>query len=267
MLKEMHITRGTAILSPLPDDMLRVLAEDGYKYHIKSLNTVKEINLSRASEILCQRLLNIWNLNHSSLAGIHLHPDLVKKYKPAFNESQMYTGIRNEREYIWMSQILDDGHYWSYKVLKEPSHLIKIGLLDLWLLNPLRSSHKPNLILKPTGRGKLEIIPVNYHGILSNLQEKKWNRALGLSDIQSILEMKMTKKAFIHLNKRIDKSEWYDYYQKAIDRTRAEYTDTIKSINNIVRIDKTLWNQLYIFLFDSSRNESVFNHVWDRLKT
>ncbi|NNF35381.1 MAG: hypothetical protein HKN68_14825, partial [Saprospiraceae bacterium] len=99
MLKEMHITRVTAILSPLPDNMLRVLAEDGYKYHIQSLYSVKDINLSWASEIFCQKLLNIWRLKHSSLAGIHLHPDLVRKFRPAFNESQMYTGIRNEREY------------------------------------------------------------------------------------------------------------------------------------------------------------------------
>ncbi|NNF35645.1 MAG: hypothetical protein HKN68_16175 [Saprospiraceae bacterium] len=166
-----------------------------------------------------------------------------------------------------MSQLLDDGHYWSYKALNDPTHLIKIGMLDMWLLNPSRSSYYPNLILKPTGRGKLEIIPVNYQGILANLQEKKWNRTRGLSDMQSTLEMNLTKKAFIHLKKRIDKSEWYDYFQKTISRTREEYTDTVKSINNSVNIDKTLWNQLYIFLFDFGRNESVFNHVWDRLKT
>lgn len=267
MLNEMHITRGTAILSKIPDNMLRVLAEDGYKYYIQSLHSIKDVNLNWASEIIIQRLLSIWKLQHSSLARIHLHPYLIKKYRPVFNEHQMYTGIRNEQDYIWMSPILDDGHYWSYRALKDPTHLIKIGMLDLWLLNSKRSSYRPDLILKPSVRGKLEIIPVNYKGILSNLQEKKWNRESDLSDIQSTLEMSLTKKAFIHLKKKIDKAEWYDYFQKAINKSREEFTDTVKSINNNVKIDKTLWNQLYIFLFDSNRNENVFNHVWDRLKT
>ena len=262
----MHITRATAILNSITINKLSVLAEDGHKYHINSYSNSEDVRLRIASHLLIERILHYWKLNSKYLAGIHLHSDLIKKFRPAFNERDIYTGYRCEEGYVWMSQLLDDGHYWSFKAFEKPDHFLKIGLLDLWVLNQSRSISNPGLILSPTKNGKLKVIPVDYDGLLSRLIKLKWNRNKPFTDITSILDYKLVKKAFYHLNKKMTKKEWIKYFQQSIDETRENYSKIVQSINDEVKLDKTLWNQAYIFLFDSNRNERVFNHFWNQLK-
>ena len=266
MLSELHITRATAILNPINNDKLCVLAEDGHKYHIGSYSSPDEVKQRIASILLSQGILQQWKLNFTYMAGIHLHPDLIKNYRPAFNEKDIYAGYRSEDGYILMTQLLDDGHYWSYKAIEGADHLLKIGLLDLWLLNHFRTKEDPGIILRSSKKGKLKVIPLGYHRLLGHLIELKWNRKQSLSDISSILELELVKKTFYHLNKKLTKQDWYSYYQNSISKTREHYTEIVERINNTVKLNKTIWNQVYIFLFDNDRNERVFNHFWNQMK-
>ncbi len=266
MLNELHITRATAILKSFTQDKLCVLAEDGHKYHISSYSSQEEVQLRIASNLLSQSILNSWKLNYTYLAGIHLHPDLIKRYRPVFNEKDIYSGFRSEEGQVWMTRLLDDGHYWSFKAFENADHLLKIGLLDLWILNHSRTKAHPGLILSPSRNGKLKVIPLSYHQLLNQLVELKWDRKKSLADVRSILEYELVKKSFYHLNKNLVKKDWYEYFQDSITNTREHYTDIVERINNTVKVDKTLWNQVYIFLFDNDRNERVFNHFWNKMK-
>jgi hypothetical protein len=266
MLNELHITRASAIINPISHTELCVLAEDGHKYHIRAYYSEKDEPLSIASSLLCQSILTQWKLKSISMAGIHLHPELLKPYRPEFNERNIYTGYRSEKGLIWMSPLLDDGHYWSFKALKNPDHLLMFGLFDLWILNSSRSMAKPNILLKPCRDGKLELIPIHHHGLLQNLIHLEWNRNHSLSQVSFIFDLTLVKKTFYHLRKKKARKDWYEDFQTSITSTREQYTDTIRSISDIAKVEKTLWNQLYIFLFDNNRNEVVFNHFWNLMK-
>ena len=266
MLNELHITRASAIINPISHSMLCVLAEDGHKYHIKSYKSEHDEQLCIASFLLTQSLLSNWKLNNAFVAGIHLHPELLKHFRPNFNERNIYTGIRSENGNIWMSQLLDDGHYWSYKAFKDPDHFLKIGLFDLWTLNQARTLNNPNLVLSPMRDGKMKIIPINHRELLQGLNSVNWNRTFSLSHISSIFDFNLVKKTFYHLRNHRTKQDWNQYFQRSIDNTRDQFTDIVKHINITTKVEKTIWNQLYIFLFDNDRNERVFSHFWNLVK-
>jgi hypothetical protein len=185
---------------------LEVICDDGEIYFIKTTLPTHAPFPELINELLCNYLCQTFGLT-VAIPRLVILPQIVidsfisegnsldKRYQDVKFDDRVFFGaqsINNATEFEQYNSYLKNKH--DFNKFKNPTDLIKIGVLDFWVGNKDRRPKNPNIIISPTKEG-FEFNPIDHtaaFGYQTNYKGLKSSQML-VEDSKNILSTPISK--------------------------------------------------------------------------
>lgn len=268
-------TKAITIIKELPTEghsPLLVIGSD-FKTYVAKNDKGKKPPFSLINEILSASFLKAWKIEVPDFKLLELNKELVKSKNGLSVNHQSYFyedisfGSAFIKNAIDVNDLIITNRRKQFNRLINPLDVLRITLFDTWVENDDRKPTNYNLLFQPEGK-KLRVVPIDHAFIFGTISYKDLNPdfvAVSANDHLLVSELGILIKEILPIDDDFIKRE-REYFYLRTNQCEQIFDSLFKEISMFYTIDQESIIKLKEFLFNSSRNNKVFEEYVYRLR-
>jgi hypothetical protein len=250
-------------LNTIGSEPLHVICDDYESYYVKNDRQNSPAS-SIINEVLCHYFLRFWNINTPDICLINLEEETIKqdygaRHKPAFYSRPAF-GSKEQEGAFDFSEFIQVKRKVEFRKYYRPEMFAHIGLFDLWVENEDRPPDLKNLMVFEEDE-RYHFLAIDHAmafrtGAYNTLTDKRFWATEEQFMLQSLFFKQLRR--FLKRDKGWCRKEQENFYL-CISKCKRYFSEIVQLIPlEWGFFDETI-TILYDYLFDESRNESVYN--------